>query len=106
MTSAEMMLSGIVALVGGGHVWNWLASRGKAKVDLIQLGQTISAEIITALKAERDELSRKVEALEGRIGELQDDVRDLTQHVGSLETQLREKGVEPPPRPSRRRVAA
>lgn len=97
MTPAEMGLSAVIALMGGGNVWNWLANRGKAKVDLIQLGQTISAEIIGALKAERQELIDKVDDLEKQIGE-------LVEHIGSLEAALSKAGIKPPPRPVRRKA--
>lgn len=96
MTTAELALSGIVAIMGGGNIWNWLANRNKAKVDLIQLGQTISAEIIAALKAERQELIDKVADLEKQIG-------DLVEHIGSLEGALAKAGIKPPPRPVRRK---
>lgn len=97
MTLAEMGLSAVIALMGGGNVWNWLANRGKAKVDLIHLGQTISAEIIGALKAERQELIDKVADLEKQIG-------DLVEHIGSLESALSKAGIKPPPRPARRKA--
>lgn len=89
MTAPEMLLSGIVTIVGGGHIWNWLTSRGKTKVDLIQLAQTIAAETI--------------KALDERISELEDKVDTLTKHVETLEGVIRELGAVPPPRPSRSR---
>lgn len=89
MTSAEMLLSGVVAVMGGGNVWNWLTSRGKTKVDLIQLAQTIAAETITAL--------------DGRIKELEEKVDTLSAHIVSLEILLRENGITPPPRPERKK---
>lgn len=95
MTTAELILSGVVTLMGGGNVWNWLSSRGKAKVDLITLGQTISAEIIKALKTEREELL-------GKITELENTVADLVGHVEALETALRDAGITPPPRPRKK----
>lgn len=81
--------------MGGGNLWNWLTSRGKQKVDLITLGQTISAEIIAALKAERQELIDKVGDLEKQVGE-------LVEHIGSLEAALTKAGITPPPRPHRK----
>lgn len=95
MTTAEMILAGAVALMGGGNIYNWLSSRGKQKVDLIQLGQTISSEIIKALKAERQELIDKV-------GELEDKIGELVEHIEALEGSMRKAGVPIPPRPSRK----
>lgn len=87
------MVLGILALVmGGGNVWNWLSNRGKQRVDLISLGQTISAEIIAALKEERVELTLKVAELEERIGE-------LAGHIETLEGVISELGGKVPPRP-------
>lgn len=98
MTTVEMILGAGIAIMGGGNVWNWLASRGKQKVDLIQLGQTISSEIIRALKDERQELIDKIGDLEDRIGE-------LVQHIEALENSMRKAGVPIPPRPSRKTAA-
>ena len=95
MTLAELGLAGLALVMGGGNIWNWLSNRGKQKVDLITLGQTISAEIISALKAERQELMDKVEELESRIGE-------LVSHIESLEASMRKAGIQPPPRPARK----
>jgi uncharacterized protein involved in exopolysaccharide biosynthesis len=95
MTTAEIILSAGVALMGGGNVWNWLSSRGKTKVDLITLGQTISVQIIAGLKTEREELLTKIEGLETLIGE-------LVSHVEALESALRAAGITPPPRPRKK----
>lgn len=95
MTTVEMILGAGVAVMGGGNIWNWLASRGKTKVDLIQLGQTISKEIIAALQLEREALIGKVGELEARIGELID-------HIEALEGSMRKAGVPIPPRPARK----
>ena len=102
MTTAELILGAGVAIMGGGNIWNWLASRGKTRVDLIQLGQTISAEIITALKAERDELAAKVDSLERQVRDLQHDIRGWFQWGEAQERLLIEKGITPPPRPKRK----
>lgn len=94
MTTAEIILGLLALVMGGGNIWNWLSNRGKQKVDLIALGQTISGEIIKALKTERQELIDKVGELEERIGE-------LVSHIEALESSMRERGVPVPPRPSR-----
>lgn len=99
MTTAEMILAGAAALMGGGNIYNWLSSRGKQKVDLIQLGQTISGEIIKALKAEREELTAKVGELEVRIGE-------LAGHIETLEAVISKLGGKVPPRPVNHRKSA
>ena len=95
MTLAEMGLTATIALIGGGNVWNWLTSRGKQKVDLITLGQTISEEIIKALKEERADLIRKVE-------DLQQSIDDLIEHIDRLEGVLIKAGIKPPPRPAKK----
>lgn len=88
MTIAEICLSIGATVVGGGHIWNWLTSRGKTKVDLITLAQTIAAETI--------------KALDERIGDLEDKVDTLTRHVETLEGVIRDLGAQPPPRPAAR----
>lgn len=95
MTPAEIILGLLALVMGGGNIWNWLSNRGKQKVDLIALGQTISGEIIKALKTEREELTAKVGELEERIGELID-------HIEALEASMRTAGVPIPPRPTRK----
>lgn len=99
MSPAEIGLGVVVAVMGGGNAWNWLASRGKQKVDLITLGQTISKEIIAALKAEREELTAKVGELEVRIGE-------LAGHIETLEAVISKLGGKVPPRPVNHRKVA
>lgn len=85
MSPAEIGLGLLVAIMGGGNIYNWFSSRGKTKVDLIKLAQTIAAETITAL--------------DGRIKELEEKVDTLSAHIVSLESLLLEKGITPPPRP-------
>lgn len=104
MSAVELVLGSLVAVLGGGNVWNWIASRNKTKVDLIQLGQTISGEIIAALKSERQELLAKIDALEANVRDLKHDVRGLQQHVEALEAVIRDLGAVPPPRPKRKVV--
>lgn len=103
MTLAEMGLSVVVALVGGGHVWNWLSSRGKAKIDLITLGQTISASIIESLREERKELLDKIDALEATVAELRLEVAEWGAHAMNLEDTIRKLGATPPPMPPKRK---
>lgn len=103
MTLAEMGLTALVTVMGGGNIWNWLSNRGKQRVDLIALGQTISADIITALRADRDALKAEVSALKTEIGDLRHDVRGLSQHIVSLETIMVQAGITPPPRPARKK---
>jgi len=98
MTPAEMGLSAAVALMGGGNLWNWLASRGKTKVDLITLGQTIAAATITAQREERSELM-------ARIDELEEKVDLMAAHIEKLEQTIIELGATPPARPAPKRVA-
>lgn len=102
MTTTELILGAVSTVLGGGSIWNWIASRGKTRVDLIQLGQTISAQIIQGLKAERDELAAKVEALEGKVSDLNHSINGLSQHIVSLEELLIRAGITPPPRPERK----
>ena len=102
MSATELILGVLSIVLGGGSIWNWVASRGKTRVDLIQLGQTISAQIIQGLKAERDELAAKVEALEGKVSDLNHSINGLSQHIVSLEELLIRAGITPPPRPERK----
>jgi peptidoglycan hydrolase CwlO-like protein len=106
MTAPEAALTLAVALVGGGHIWNWLASRGKAKVDLISLGQAIAKSTIEALQQDRAALILEIHALKKEITDLsakidaQDDkIETLTTHIEKLETEVRRLGGTPPPRP-------
>jgi hypothetical protein len=95
MTTAEIILAGVAAVMGGGNAWNWLAGRGKTKVDLITLAQSIAAETIKALKDRED-------ALLERIGELEGKMDDMSAHIASLENVIRDMGATPPPRPAPR----
>lgn len=95
MTTAELALGGLAALMGSGNVYNWLSSRGKTRVDLIGLAQSIAAETIKALKDREDALMERIDGLESRIGE-------LSQHIESLEAVIRGAGLTPPPRPGRK----
>lgn len=106
MTGAESALTLAVALVGGGSLWNWLASRGKTKVDLIELGQTIATATIkalqddrTALMAEVRELKAEIAALSKKIDAQDDKIETLTKHIEELEGVVRALGGTPPPRP-------
>lgn len=106
MTGAEAALTLAVALVGGGHIWNWLASRGKTNVDLIELGQSIATATIKALQDDRTALMWEVRELKAEIAALglkidaQDDkIETLTAHIEKLETEVRRLGGTPPPRP-------
>lgn len=104
MTTAEIGLGVVVAVMGGGNLWNWLASRGKTKIDLITLSQTISADIIAALKADRDALTQQVSNLKDEIADLRHDVKGLSQHIVSLEAIMIQAGITPPPRPARKKA--
>lgn len=105
MTLAEGVLGSVLAVLGGGGVWNWIASRGKTKVDLIQLAASISSETIKALKEDRKELLGRIDHLDALIENLKHDVRGLSQHIVSLETLLAKAGIEPPPRPTKKTSA-
>lgn len=88
MTLFEGALTTGIALLGGGHVWTWLASRGKQQVDLIELSERIAAATIVGLDT--------------RIKELEDKVDALSAHVEVLEGVIRQLGETPPPRPTPR----
>lgn len=90
MTPTETILALAVTVFGGGHVWTWWASRGKVKVDLIALAQTISADTMRAMDI-------RIDALESRLD-------DAEKHIERLESIIREGGQTPPPRPPRRQV--
>jgi len=92
MTTAEMALAGLVAVMGGGNAWNWLASRGKTKVDLIQLAQSIASETIKAL-------DHRIALLEATIEDQGRKIEDLTAHIGKLEDVILSLGGTPPARP-------
>ena len=94
MTTAEMALSAAVAIMGGGNVWSWLSSRGKTKVDLITLGQTIAESTIAALRDDRAELLSRIDDLEAKIDE-------MSAHIENLENTIRGLGATPPARPPR-----
>jgi len=95
MTPAEMGLSAVIAVMGGGNVWTWLINRGKTKVDLIELGQSIAKSTIEALKDDRSELL-------ARIDELEEKIDLMSAHIENLENTIRALGVTPPARPTRR----
>lgn len=106
MTTIEIILALAAVLMGGGSVYNWLASRGKTKVDLIELGQSIATATIKALQDDRTALIAEVQALKAEIAALglkidaQDDkIETLTSHIEKLETEVRRLGGTPPPRP-------
>ena len=97
-----MLLTAACSVIGGGTIWNWLASRGKQKVDLIALAQTISSETIKALKEDRRELVAQIDRLEAVIEDLKHDIRGLSTYINALETLLVKAGIEPPPRPRKK----
>lgn len=92
MTAVEMILGGAVTLLGGNSFWNWLSSRGKTKVDLISLAQSIAAETIKALDL-------RIAHMEATIEDQGRKIEDLTQHIGKLEDVIRGLGGIPPARP-------
>lgn len=95
MSPAEIALGIIVAIMGTGSVWNWLASRGKTKVDLIQLAQSIAAETIKALDL-------RIAHLEATIEDQGRKIEELTQHIEKLEEVIRGLGGVPPARPRKK----
>lgn len=97
MTTAEIVLTAGVALMGGGNVWNWLSSRGKTKVDLITLAQSIASETIKALDT-------RIAQMEATIENQGMKIEELTLHIGKLEDVIVGLGGVPPVRP-RRKVA-
>lgn len=116
MTAAETSLAVLVTVMGGGHIWTWLSSRGKAHVDLITLGQAIAKATIESLQADRaallkeiTDLKAEVKALGGKIDRqddkievLTEDIGTLTEHIGKLEGEVRRLGGTPPARPSKK----
>jgi len=95
MTITEAGLAAVLAVIGGGNVWNWLASRGKTKVDLIALSHQIASDTVTAMET-------RIAALEKKIGDLTEQVETLSGHVETLEGVIRALGATPPPRPRRK----
>lgn len=95
MTTVELLLGGAAVLMGGGNVWNWLASRGKTKVDLIQLAQSIASETIKALDL-------RIAQMEATIEDQGRKIEDLTRHIGNLEDVIVGLGGTPPPRPRKK----
>lgn len=95
MSPAEIALGAVVAVMGGGQIYNWLASRGKTKVDLIGLAQSIAAETIKALDT-------RIAQLEATIEDQGMKIEDLIQHVGKLEDIIIGFGGTPPPRPRKK----
>lgn len=92
MTTVELILGAGITVMGGGNVWNWLASRGKTRVDLIQLAQSIASETIKAL-------DHRIAQLEATIEEQGRKIEDLTAHIGKLEDVILSLGGTPPARP-------
>ena len=95
MSPIEIALAAGVAIMGGGNIWNWLASRGKTKVDLITLAQSIAAETIKALDT-------RIAQMEATIDDQGMKIEDLIQHVGKLEDIIIGFGGTPPPRPRKK----
>lgn len=98
MSPVELVLGAAVTILGGGNIWNWIASRGKTKVDLIGLAQSIAAETIKALDTRIGQLEATIED-QGRK------IEDLTTHIGNLEDVILGLGGTPPPRPKRKASA-
>ena len=81
--------------MGGGNLWNWLASRGKTKVDLIALAQSIASETIKAL-------DHRIALMEATIEDQGRRIDDLTAHIGKLEDVILGLGGTPPQRPRKK----
>lgn len=92
---AMTALLGVIGAILAGNVWNWLASRGKTKVDLIGLAQSIAAETIKALDT-------RIAQLEATIEDQGIKIEELIQHVGKLEDIIIGFGGTPPPRPRKK----
>lgn len=95
MSPAEIGLGVLVAVMGSGNLYNWLSSRGKTKVDLITLAQSIAAETIKALDT-------RIAQLEATIEDQGMKIEDLISHVGKLEDIIIGFGGTPPPRPRKK----
>lgn len=95
MTSTELILGAVATILGGGGVWNWIANRGKTRVDLIALAQSIAAETIKALDTRIGQLEATIED-QGRK------IEELTAHIEKLEEVILGLGGTPPPRPKRK----
>ena len=102
MNLSEAIITGLVSLVGGGGLGAWLTSRGKQRIDLIALGQTVAAATIEGLKSDRDSLLGRIDALEGQIMALKEQLEELLFHAESLEGVLKAHSIAPPPRPRKR----
>ncbi len=109
MSAIELVLSLLIALVGGGGVWSWLSSRGKVKVDLLTLTQSIAAATIQSLQQDRQalleeikELKKEVNDLSAKIDAQDEKIETLTLHIEKLEDVVRGLGGTPPPRPRKR----
>lgn len=95
MSPAEIGLGVLVAAMGSGNLYNWLSSRGKTKVDLITLGQTIASETIASL-------DKRIAQMEATIEDQGMKIEDLIKHVGKLEDIIIGFGGTPPPRPRKK----
>ena len=97
-----MGLTAVVAVMGTGNIWSWLSSRGKTKVDLIQLGQSIAAATIEGQKVERAELLARIERMDATMENQGFKIEELTLHIGKLEEVIRDMGGTPPARPRKK----
>jgi cell division protein FtsB len=109
MTAVEMALGGAVTLLGGNSFWGWLSSRGKVRIDLLSLTQSVAAATIQSLQADRTALLNEIAGLKQEVRDLsakidsQDEkIETLTQHIENLEDTVRSLGGTPPPRPRKR----
>lgn len=99
MSPAEIGLTAVVTVMGGGNIWSWLSSRGKTKVDLIQLGQSIAAATIEGQRIERAELLHRIDQMDATIENQGLKIEELTAHIGKLEDVIQGLGGTPPARP-------
>lgn len=116
------VVTGMLALAGGGGVWTWLSARQKANSEarvaqatgvaaLIEGNNKLSQMLLnerTDRERAIDRLTGEVEGLRGELRErgeqleqAEDDRRLLWLYVGQLETLLREGGTTLPARPPR-----
>lgn len=102
MPGTETLIALAVAAMGGGQLWVYFASRGKQRVDLVELGQSIAAETIKGLREDRDALLSRISGLEDQIMALKEQIAELLAHAESMETALQKHGIDPPPRPRKR----
>lgn len=120
MVDAATLGQTVLALAGGGfstalmgHLFGWRKSREETKTTLQALVddrlKTLLSSDEARLKQMSDSLDRQGTLIEGfqrtiaeqseRVEQLENVVKTLGKHIASLEALLRQRKIEPPPRP-------